>query len=127
MPGRPPKFTAGGAVYNDDVTIATVTGGAGAGGTTAWTSASDWAVLRLNLRGVSFTGGTAPNVTVTVQQAADASGTGLSTLGTFPAATAGQISRLLLGPVDRFVRCSWAGGGTATPTTVSFTVDGEGV
>src|SRR3954453_17091972 len=124
MPGRPPKWTSGGAVYNDDVTIATVTGGA-ASGTTQWVSASDWAALRLNCRGVSFTGGTTPGVTVTVQQASDAAGANLSTLGTFPALTAGQTGRLLLGPVDRFIRCSWAS--TGTPTATNFTVDGEGV
>lgn len=124
MPGRPPKFTTGGAVYNDDVTLATVTGGA-ASGTTQWVSASDWAALRLNLKGVSFTGGTSPAVTVTVQQASDASGTNLATLGTFPALNAGQTSRLLLGPVDRFVRTSWTT--TGTPTATNFTVDGEGV
>jgi hypothetical protein len=124
MPGRPHKFTSGGAVYNDDVTIANVTGGA-ASGTTPWISSSDWAALRLNCRGVSYTGGTAPAVTVTVQQASDASGTNLATLGTFPALTAGQSARLLLGPVDRFVRCSWTT--TGTPTATNFTVDGEGV
>lgn len=124
MPGRSPRFTTGGTVYADDITLANLAAGAAAG-SSSWVSAQDWSTLRLSVRGVAFTGGTSPTLTVTVEHAPDTSGSGVVALGAFPARTAGQTSRLVIGPVDRFVRVSWAS--TGTPTTVSFTVDGEAV
>jgi hypothetical protein len=126
MPGRSPKFTTAGAVYADDVTLATVNAGA-ASGTSNAVSAQDWHTLRLNLRGVSFTGGTGPQVTVTVQTSTDGS-TNWGAVGggsAFPATGAGGTARLILTGLDRFLRVSWTSSGT--PTNVSFTVDGEAV
>lgn len=128
MPSRSPKFTSAGPVYNDDVTVAAVSAGPATGNSNA-VGSSDWAVLRLNVRNVSFVGGTTPTVTPVLQQSTDGS-TGWTDVPTsngnpFAAVAAGATTRSLFWGLDRFVRIRWTC--TGTPTSVSFTVDGEAV
>jgi hypothetical protein len=122
---RSPQFTPSGVVYNDQVTIASVAGGAATGNSGA-VSAADWSLLRLNVRNVSFVGGTAPSVTPVVEHSADGSTGWSSPPGTpFGALTAGQAARSIFYGLDRFIRVRWTT--TGTPTSVSFVVDGEAV
>src|SRR5436305_6326951 len=69
---KSPKFNPAGTFVGDDITLAAVSGGAATGSTAVFLS-SDYHTLRLTVSGVSFTGGTTPTVTPTVQTSADGS------------------------------------------------------
>lgn len=124
---RSPVFTTSGVIYNDQVTVASVTAGTATGASGA-VSAADWAQLRLSARNVSFVGGTTPTLTPIVQHSPDGSTwTDIPAgQGQFPGAvSAGATMRAIMFGLDRYVRVRWTC--TGTPTSVSFIVDGEGV
>lgn len=70
---------------------------------------------------VSAAGGGTPTMTVTVETSEDAAS--WRSVGAFPAVTAAGQQRRSFSGLDRFVRASWALGGT-TPT-FTFAVAGE--
>ena len=83
---------------------------------------ADRGVLCLTLD-VASRSGTNPTLDVTIQTSADNST--WRTLGTFAQKTAAGSERKSFAGCDRYVRASWAIGGTSTPT-FTFSVAGEG-
>lgn len=123
---KPPRFTTTGPFFGDDVTLAAFSGG-GATGTGPIFLSAEYHTLRLNVSGVSFTGGASPTVTPIVETSAD--GSTWATLnpvsGTLGALSAAGTAHVVVTGLDRYTRARYTT--TGAPTAVNMTISGEAV